>query len=173
MVGTQPSVRFKSYLDVATNLVIVAVLGYLGFAVYEMRRGTRPLSSSASQAINAPVLAGVLGDALRPGLVIAVSSDCKPCRDNMPYYLKLLSNSRASPRPRSIKFVMPSDDLGRDAWAKEFNLGSSDLVPMNFKLARVSRLPLAAKIDERGEISRSWMGPMSEAQFQRVEEETR
>src|SRR5688572_30727332 len=160
----------KKKLELMTNIsvIVLAALFLLVFISIELRRSLRArveLGLISGRMIDQPELtADAVTDQI---LLIAMTTDCEPCVESVPFYREIAKRSVVSGRIDVIA-VFPTGTGQLTEFLNSHQLPLETVKRANFDEIRLSTTPTLILLDRSGKIVDFWIGKLSEEDEQHV-----
>ncbi len=160
------TIRWRSVLEVMTNLAIVAFLSYYFCLMWNTHhaRAAGPLAGNAEPTGNLSNTANLshLGMQLRGNaegrlLLVAMSPTCIYCREDLPVFKHLVEMSRRDGE-FGVVFATPKEAPDAMELLSQNAVGPSLVHRVSFTQYGIHRVPLVAVVEPSGAISHVWTG---------------
>lgn len=171
--------RFKSYLEVATNaaVLLVALLILGRFAWLHIATQPVPnIEGGLRKGEAFSLLPGVDYGKNSRTLIIAMSSKCEHCSESIPFFRQLLEANRVSPSSDLTRIVAifpeAADEVSR--YISEQKLNVNSIPGINYKALNLPGTPSAVLLDNEGKVLNFWIGkPTKNAEHEMLDAVTR
>lgn len=163
--------RLKQYLEVATNVavVLVAVVVLSIFARDFLWQGQKPqLEAGLARGQKLNRLPITVGNDGRRTLLIALSTTCHYCKEEIPFYNHLAQAIQEGNRSTAIVAMFSSPDNEAKEYAQRERLNLSIVAAVDLSVFNVRGTPTMVLIDGGGKVLDFWVGKLSSDEEQQV-----
>lgn len=157
--------KLKTTLEVTTNiaviLVAVAMLSLLAIFVFvKPRTPTLSIGLQKGQAFG-QISKVDYGRSDRT-LLIALSTACSYCQENLPFYQKLTSAPVPFHNNLQVVALFPNAAEDVEKYVRENKLPIEAVAAVDFNSLRISGTPTIILVDKNGVVQDFWIGKLSE-----------
>jgi hypothetical protein len=154
-------------LEVTTNLAVLAVCITIAVALLRGRHTPQqvqgPTESRLAKGYVFPTIENVNYDATERTLVLALNTQCKFCRESLPFYRRLLSTQGHSDRSNQIAVIFPNTDSEVWEFVQQAQLSVHAVAGQDFAKFQISGTPTLVLVGRDGKVRGLWAGELSEA----------
>ncbi len=158
---TRATVRHA--LEVTTNLAVLALCITIGAVLIRARQPQKISTSTPSDVRKGqvfPAIENVNYDAADRTLVLALSTQCKFCRESLPFYRKLLSTYSHSSQ---VAIIFPNSDNEVREFVERAKLSAHAIGGQDFSKFHIDGTPTLVLVGHDGKVRESWTGELSAA----------
>lgn len=148
-------------LDRAANVAVLVVsavallvLGKTYLFASDPRLGVQPGDRVAA-------LAELVPNGADQALLVALSPDCHYCTESMPFYSRLLRETKERPTPLIALVSSAGERVREVAIAASAGVAFDDVVVADFPRARLVATPTVVHVDRRGKVLDVWRGQLT------------
>ncbi len=155
--------NMRSWFDVVTNTVIISVLSYFAYAVWDTRQHAQVSAPAPDFARLATLVRGTHPQAGRTA-VLVIGQDCRACSADAPFDRVLTEIGNRSSGRLSVVVVLPEKGSDPVEFLRMYGLGNSRVVRVDLRKYGIGRTPLLMITDAKGKIQKIWVGQLREDQ---------
>jgi len=163
--------KVKTFLEVATNVAVLLVaLVFLGSFVWHYFAPAEKVGivSGLSKGAMFSSLPGMNYKDAGQTLILALSSKCDFCTENMPFYKQLIESQRHNQNFTRIVGVFPDTENEIQRYIQEWKLNLETIPDMDFNELNLAATPTLILVDRSGKILDFWIGKPSEEVQQQI-----
>jgi thioredoxin-related protein len=154
------NVKLTKYLEIATNLAIIAVaimLGYLLIQKYFLGENKQPQPTEIVKGTKNS-LPDVSWQQNKKTLLLVLQKDCHFCSESMPFYKTLVEKSKE----KGIKLiaVLPNSREESIQYLKENGVDIQEVKQAQISEINVKGTPTLILVNNQGEVENSWIGQL-------------
>lgn len=153
-------------LEVSTNLAVLILCITIGVVLVRSRQpAARDLTSASLESRKGqvfPAIANVNYGKADTTLVLALNTQCKFCRESLPFYRKLLSTPSASSQIQ-IAIIFPNPDNEVREFVEQAKLSAHAIGGQDFSKFHIDGTPTVILVGRDGKVRESWTGELSAA----------
>jgi len=162
--------HWRAAMELVSTIATLAVLLYVGVAVYQARKQNTAMTDLMAQAVerdklNPDAVAKILPAVLDKNLIVAISVSCPYCKRSRGLYTSLLASRRKSDAAQ-ILFAFPkgtSDESIRAFWGSS-DVPNAAIVKADFDGCGIGATPTVLLLNGKREILRRWVGALTPGQ---------
>lgn len=164
----------KFSLDKASNLAVLAVCLWSGYALYSRPTSATPTSQPERPSLqNGEVLAleGLQATGGKEATVLLfVRSSCQYCTSSMPFYSRLRQQIEGAGANRSLRLVLVTTDDRETAssYLAQHGLKVDQLLPNTRTPEKIWATPTLVVLSSNGIVKGAWTGQLSEVREREV-----
>jgi hypothetical protein len=156
-------------LEVTTNLAVLAVCITIAVTLVRGRQsqlqGSNSTSTESRKGQVFPAIENVSYDKAESTLVLALNTQCKFCRESLPFYRKLLSTH--SPTTQ-IAIIFPNPDKEVLEFVDEAKLPAPAVGGQDFSKFQIDGTPTLVLVGRNGKVQDLWAGELTAAREKQV-----
>ena len=141
--------NMRSWLDILTNTVIISVLSYFAYAVWDTRQHALVSAPAPDFARLATLVRGTHPPDGRTA-VLVIDQDCRTCSANAPFYRALTEIGNRRSGRLSVVVVFPETGSDPVEFVRMYGLGNSRVVRVDLRKYGIDRTPLLMITDADG-----------------------
>ncbi len=149
---------FKDKLEIASNILIIAVVLLIGGTYLKSQLGHRDGEPAIGEKINPPL--GYNWHKVAPTLVLAVRDGCVYCERSYPLYRRLEGLERDNHLKAHMLVVMPDEVTRAAALLSSQGITSQAIANTPLRDIKVSGTPTLLLVDASGRLLQSWVGEL-------------
>jgi len=145
-------------LEIIANILIISVAVLLGYfliqkSFFQTQNDSQPIEIPAGTKIS---LSETDWSANRKTLLLVLQKGCKFCTESMPFYKTLIEKSKE----KGVKIVAVLPDSREESlrYLKENGVEIQEIRQSRLGSLNVRGTPALMLIDDKGEVSNSWIG---------------
>lgn len=165
MINANGRSVFSHRLEIVTNVAtIVALLVFGTMIIKKQYFPSRQPNLGVDPQVGAELgtIRGVDLHSRGKTLLVAISSQCKFCRESLPFYRNLERKSAGGTGVRLV-FLHPEADLEFENFLSKNEIVGVPIVPADFKQLNIMRTPVILSVDS-GKINHVWVGKLRESE---------
>jgi len=147
-------------LEVSTNLAVLAVCITIGVVLVRSRQIPQTSTSTESHKGQVfPAIENVSYDQAESTLVLALNTQCKFCRESLPFYRKLLSTNSNS----QVAIIFPNPDKEVREFVEQARLSAHAVGGQDFTKFQIDGTPTLILVGRDGKVRDLWTGELTAA----------
>lgn len=161
------SAQARSVLDMATNIAVLAVVMYSGYAVWGARHNPATDGTSPAEKPNYVALARSTRGETPRAVVVAMSTTCEACKESLPFFRQLIQAASKSNGRVGVVLAFPAvgtQAAAVDAFVKANALSNARVVRVKLREFGITSVPSLVIAEKDGSISHSWVGLLGKDQ---------
>jgi hypothetical protein len=155
----------KDTLETSTNVAVLLVAVAL-LSMFSTNYFFKPARPHLRQGLEKGQIFGQVRNvdyrASEQTLLIALNTNCSYCRDNLPFFRKLLAAQHKSDRSLRIVALFPNKADEVAEYVKAHELIIETVPELDFGTLRVSGTPTMILINQSGEVDDFWVGKLQD-----------
>jgi hypothetical protein len=154
-------------LEVTTNLAVLALCVTIAVVVVRGRQSAQTSTSTVSNAHKGqvfPAIENVSYEKAESTLVLALNTQCKFCKESLPFYRKLLSTHSSN----QIAVIFPNPDREVREFVEHAKLSVHALGDQDFSKFQIDGTPTLVLVGRDGKVRDLWTGELSAASEKQV-----
>ena len=153
--------KIHQRIELATNIAIILVailFGYFLIQKFLFPGQNQPLPRNEIAKGTKISLPDVEWQKNQKTILLVLQKSCKYCTESMPFYKTLIS--KASEKGVKVIAVLPDPLEESNLYFKENGLEIQDVRQSSLNTVNVSGTPTLMLLNEKGEVSNSWVGKL-------------
>lgn len=155
--------NMRSWFDILTNTVIIGVLSYFAYAVWDTRQRAQMGAPAPDFARLTTLVRGTHPSVGRTALLV-IKQDCGACSANAPFYRTLSEIGMRSSGRLSVVVVFPETGSDPTEFLGMHALRISRVMRVDFRRFGINRTPALLIADANGKIEKVWLGQLRDDQ---------
>ncbi len=154
-------------LEVVTNIAVLGLCITLAVVLVRGRHTPQQVQGSTESHLAKgdvfPAIETVNYEKAEHTLVLALNTQCKFCRESLPFYRRLLSTQGHSDRSNQITVIFPNADSDVRKFIEQAQLPVHAVAGQDFAKFQILGTPTLVLVGRDGKVRALWAGQLSAA----------
>lgn len=157
--------RFRSYLEIATNISVLIVAVALLITLVSVRLTRSPGVSGFDSGFRKgeilPSLPSIDYGGTPQTMLIAMSTRCSYCKESLPFYKQLVEEQSKRSDATRVVAIFPNNETDVQQYKQQNQLNIDSFAGVNLSALKIAATPTIILADSSGKVRDFWIGKLS------------